>query len=156
MSQGVSERAATLEAIAALLALAMHESQRPVEKLAGALTRMSRTLAESEPTGTAAQYREVFERELAVCIQGLQFHDRLMQQLAHVRNCLAAVHAGFPNAAPEDIDAYWVELRAAMRRRLSSDAQRALLDLLLPPPGTHGGTGVYRQLHASEGSIELF
>jgi hypothetical protein len=31
-----------------------------------------------------------------------------------------------------------------------------MLDLLLPPPGTHGGTGVYRQLHASEGSVELF
>jgi hypothetical protein len=153
MSQGASERAATLEAIVALLAHAMHESQRPVEKLAGALTRMARALAESAP---AEQHREVFERELAVCIQGLQFHDRLMQQLAHVRNCLAAVHAGDPNAAPEDTEVYWAELRAGMRRRLSSDAQRALLDLLLPPPGTHGGTGVYRQMHTNEGSIELF
>ena len=155
MSQGASERAATLEAIVALLAHAMHESQRPVEKLAGALTRMARALAESAPAG-AEQHREVFERELAVCIQGLQFHDRLMQQLAHVRNCLAAVHAGDPNAAPEDTEVYWAELRAGMRRRLSSDAQRALLDLLLPPPGTHGGTGVYRQMHTNEGSIELF
>jgi hypothetical protein len=155
MTQGASEQAATLEAIAAMLAIAMQESQRPIEKLAGALTRMARALAESAPTG-AEPHREVFERELAVCIQGLQFHDRLMQQLAHVRNCVAAVHAGNPNAAPEDNDAYWVELRAGMRRRLSSDAQRAMLDLLLPPPGTHGGTGVYRQLHASEGSVELF
>jgi hypothetical protein len=94
-------------------------------------------------------------RELAVCIEGLQFHDRLMQQLAHVRNCLAELSTHKAGDGRGDGEESWAELRARLRRRLASDSQRALLDLLLPPPGQHGG-GDLRRLNASEGSIELF
>jgi len=50
--------------------------------MAAALERMMRALA-----GHAV--REDLEREIAICIESLQFHDSLMQQLAQVRRSLA-------------------------------------------------------------------
>jgi len=150
MAPGAAQHGQALEAAASLLALAMQESQRPVDELGGALARMTHALARSpEEHGGLA-------RELAVCIEGLQFHDRLMQQLAHVRNCLAELSAQQTGGAASPGEESWSELRARLRRRLASDSQRALLDLLLPPPGQHGGGGDLRRLNASEGSIELF
>ena len=147
MPRGATEHGHALEAAASLLALAMQESQRPVDELGGALARMTHALARSpEEHGGLA-------RELAVCVEGLQFHDRLMQQLAHVRNCLAEL--SLPQAVGTRGEESWAELRARLRHRMASDSQRALLDLLLPPPGQHGG-GDLRRLNASEGSIELF
>lgn len=63
----------------------MRESHGPVERMAAALERMMRTLARHE------HCREELEREIAICIESLQFHDSLMQQLAHVRLGLAAM-----------------------------------------------------------------
>jgi len=147
--RGATEHGATLEAAASLLALAMQESQRPVNELGSALARMTRALARSpQETG-------IFARELAVCIEGLQFHDRLMQQLAHVRDCLAELSAERVDGIETEAADSWVDLRARLRHRLASDSQRALLDLLLPPPGNHGAGELHR-LNASEGSIELF
>jgi len=39
------------------------------------------------------QCREALEREIAICIESLQFHDRLMQQLAQVRTGLTTAGA---------------------------------------------------------------
>jgi hypothetical protein len=175
MPPRATERAVALEAAAALLALAMHESQGPVDVLGGALERMTRALARSQralarqraleqrrPAGhdqTALAdidaSRETFEREIAVCIEGLQFHDRLMQQLAHVRDSLAAVLSDRPDRSARDGGESWMDLRARLWKRLSSDSQRALLDLLLPTTTAHTG-GELRKINASEGSIELF
>ena len=96
-----------LEAAAALLSLAMAESQAPVARLGTALVHMIQALAQHGRSGAnglpdAASYGAflaVVERELAVCVEELQFHDRLMQQLTQVRDCVAALRdpsAEFP------------------------------------------------------------
>jgi hypothetical protein len=117
MRPGAEKPAAVLEAVAARLAHAMHESHAPVDRMGAALGRMMRALARSaralerlKAAGNAAQgsgagdderaaptplddleqCREALEREIAVCIESLQFHDRLMQHLAQVRGGLAA------------------------------------------------------------------
>ena len=161
------DRSAAVEAAVALLAQAMHESHAPVEVMGGALERMTRTLQQHERTperartlaGRRAGGRELaadaqsLGREIALCIESLQFHDRLMQQLAQVRECLAGL------LVPAEVNAAtprWLELRDRIAARLASDSQRALLDLLVPPGGTHAAPGDLRKINMSEGSIELF
>jgi hypothetical protein len=91
-----------MERATSLLVHGLQESDIPIERLSGALTRMAQTLTE---IGTplfgqgAAQsaaadlqvVRDVFARELAVCIESLQFHDRLMQQLTQARDLLTGL-----------------------------------------------------------------
>ncbi len=45
--------------------------------------------------------RETLEREIAICIESLQFHDSLMQQLAQVRAGLAAASGSAPHSPTE-------------------------------------------------------
>ncbi len=111
MSAGAEERAAALAAAADLLALAMHESHAPVDVLGSALERMAAALSQCaraieqqraiEPLRSAGRAeavlrqldacREALEREIAVCIENLQFHDRLMQRLARVGHYLTGL-----------------------------------------------------------------
>jgi hypothetical protein len=135
MSDSTAETAAACEA-AALLDLAMSESQAPVGDLGDALARMSRALSgacqlvegkRSELLDATAKAhlqrcREAFEREVALCIESLQFHDRMMQQLTHAKNRLAAPAAGTSLSAEQ--------------------GQRAV--------------DAWMTRHAAEGSIELF
>lgn len=109
------ESAATFEAAADLLALAMSESHGPVDTLGRAFERMARALSECsraierqralEPsTGPLAEIeacQAVLEREISLCVESLQFHDRLMQRLRHVGDCLAGL-AG-PSSAHREL-----------------------------------------------------
>ncbi len=111
MSAGAEERAAALAAAADLLELAMHESHAPVDVLGSALERMATALSQcartierqraAEPFRSSGRAqaalreleacREALEREIAVCIESLQFHDRLMQRLTRVGHYLAGL-----------------------------------------------------------------
>jgi hypothetical protein len=98
---GVFDRPAA-ETAAELLDAAMRQSLGPVDELAGALQRIDGTLGtwraaltEAAARGVDAEllahllsWREQLAREMSVCIQSLQFHDRLMQQLRCVRHGL--------------------------------------------------------------------
>ena len=105
-----------LEAAAALLSLAMAESQAPVARLGAALVHMIQALAQHGRSGAnglpdAASYgafMAVIERELAVCVEELQFHDRLMQQLTQVRDCVAALR----DPSAEFPDGQWLKRRS--------------------------------------------
>ncbi|MGH8219274.1 MAG: hypothetical protein ACREUT_12045 [Steroidobacteraceae bacterium] len=122
MPPGAKERPASLESVAARLAHAMHESHGPVDRMGAALERMMRALAraaralERLRAGDAAaggfqasaaalddldECREALERDIAACIESLQFHDRLMQHLAHVCGGLGAI-AGKPHSTGGD------------------------------------------------------
>jgi len=102
----------------------MRESQGPVDRMAAALERMMRALAhharalerlraergpEAPGDVTAAtppleeleHCREALEREIAICIESLQFHDSLMQQLTQVRAGLAAASGAAPHSPTE-------------------------------------------------------
>jgi hypothetical protein len=85
-----------VERAATLLIHGMRQSDNPISELGGALARMVQTLTEiGTPLfgNTTAQselqvFRAAFARDIAVCIQSLQFHDRLMQQLTQARDLL--------------------------------------------------------------------
>lgn len=126
MSHDTEADPAVVEA-AALLDLAMNESQSPMGELGDALARMSRVLSgtctliegkgnellDAKMRSQIEQCRDLFVKEVAVCIESLQFHDRLIQQLTHAKNCLAA-QGGDPTlpAAQRAVDA-WMTRHAA-------------------------------------------
>jgi hypothetical protein len=129
---------------AALIELALSESQRPVTELGEALSRVS--AAVSAGVSPAA-------RDLEACVECLQFHDRMVQQLSQVRDLLSAVAAtGSADAAPGGRQS-WPVLMENLRARFTSESHRILFNLLMPD-----GEGVSHapSLHASEGSVELF
>ena len=64
-------------------------------RMADALTRISSLLtrldgeAARKPCGVG-ECRQLIEEDLSICIQSLQFHDRLIQQLTAVRHLMGA------------------------------------------------------------------
>jgi len=117
MPRGSEDRAKALASVASRLAHAMRESQGPVDRMAAALERMMRALARhgralervrgerridaadesiaaTPPLEELEHCREALEREITICIESLQFHDSLMQQLTQVRAGLAAASGG--------------------------------------------------------------
>ena len=149
VARAQTDPSSAIQAAAALIALAMHESGAPVVELGGALTRLADKL--TEEAGKVHVDKESLSRELAVCIENLQFHDRLMQQLTQVRNLLASLAA--ETLPPSADQTSWNALVENIRARFTSDSHRILFNLLLPVSGV---AMTAPSLHANEGSIELF
>ena len=151
MTRDGSQRDVSVEAAAILLTLAMRETDRPVAELGSALSRISGVLAAA---ADEERLRGVVSQDIAVCIRTLQFHDRLIQQLAAVRNLLVSL----ADHAAVDVSGFgahrWEELLRTLRERLSADSQHQVFDLLLR-------TGVVEldglsSPESLEGSVELF
>ena len=156
----------SMEAAAVLLSLAMRDTEVPVADLGGALSRIGGSLTEwrkrlaadaaARMTGNPDDdaWRKRLEGDVAVCIESLQFHDRLIQQLAAVRNLLASVaHEG-----PLHLSGFggqrWDEMLDMLRERLSEDSQHKLFELLMRTGAVDSGRR--HGTEAREGSIELF
>jgi hypothetical protein len=129
---------------AALIELALGESQRPVGQLGEALSRVSAALSAGNPPAAA---------DLGVCVECLQFHDRMVQQLSQVRDLLAAVAASGSIEATPGGRQSWPVLMENLRARFTSESHRILFNLLMPDAE---GVSHAPSLHASEGSVELF
>jgi hypothetical protein len=140
------------EAAAILLSFAMRESEAPAVELGSALERLDHGL---KPV-SADTSRELLMRDLAACVRALQFHDRLMQQLAVIRNLLTKFGArDHPLPTMAGFGAQrWEELLTELRERLTAETHDELFDLLVRTGGvgTHGGAAVGE----AEGSSELF
>jgi hypothetical protein len=153
------EPATPVEAAAALIELSLHESNGPMDDLSGALARMAQ-LAQTPPSGADTPLdRAQLARDVAVCVESLQFHDRLTQQLTQVRNLLATLaFSDVPTDAagrPVEGDPHnWLVLLENLRARFTSDSHRILFNLLLPDSGDKRSS--VPSLHANEGSVELF
>lgn len=108
---------AAVERATTLLVHGMQTADTPIAQLGDALTRMTQTLSElGTPLFGQADaglmvdvrvVREAFKRDIAECIQSLQFHDRQSQQLIQARDILTGLAADKPlaraaNAPPND------------------------------------------------------
>lgn len=129
---------------AALIELALSESQRPVGELGEALSRVSAAVSAGSPPAAA---------DLDACVECLQFHDRLVQQLSQVRDLLAAVAAAGSGESVAGSRQSWPVLMENLRARFTSESHRILFNLLMPDTEGHSHVP---SLHASEGSVELF
>jgi len=114
-----SQAASAVEAAALLVSQAIQDSRQPVTDLGSALQRMSE----------AALAQEGLTREMAVCIESLQFHDRLVQQLAFARDLLVSVLS----QKEPDMASYgatrWNAALAAVRCSHGTDKHRGLSGL---------------------------
>ena len=151
----------SVQAAAVLLTLAMRDTESPVTDLGQALSRMVSTLTdvrrhmEQKPfNGNTDQTRNKLESELSICIQSLQFHDRLIQQLAAVRNLLTGMSSHGPLCVAGFGAQRWEELLALLRDRLSADQHHQLFDLLMRTGEVDGELGA--DMTPPEGSVELF
>ena len=159
-------RDTSIEAAAILLTLAMRETQAPVAEMGDALVRMSQVLrvprepelacgeAVEDAVVELARLRSLMDGALSVCMRSLQFHDRLIQQMAAVRNLLATLG----DHALIDVSGFgaqrWEELLRTLRERLTADSQHQLFDLLLRTGAIEfDGRSNPERL---EGSVELF
>jgi len=90
-----------MERATQLLVHGLQQSDVPISQLSSALARMAQTLTDIgtplfgqvdvKPTADVQALRDAFARDIAVCIESLQFHDRLMQQLTQARDLLTGV-----------------------------------------------------------------
>jgi hypothetical protein len=145
-----TESVTAVEAANLLVGLAISDTHQPVERIGVALERMQKTLGlmtHDQPTGCAclAGLNARLAPDFAQCIEGLQFHDRLMQQLTFVRDLLAAIL----EQQPADLAAYgerrWIALLAAIHEHAPLDPRFELFDLV-PSEASQ----------AAESSCELF
>ncbi len=81
-----AEDADRLLEASALLSQAVQESDPAVRQIGDAIERMMRALHGS---GVAdADLRRALAKDLALCVHGLQFHDRLTQQVNYARDLI--------------------------------------------------------------------
>lgn len=151
----------SIQAAAVLLSLAMRDTEHPVQDLGQSLSRMVSTVtslrndvADRRAKGQLPLNPQQLESELSVCIQSLQFHDRLIQQLAAVRNLLTSLG---PHGQL-DMTGFgakrWEELLRMIRERLSADQHHQLFDLLMRTGAIDAE--LCEGILPAEGSVELF
>ena len=166
---GASAKA--IEGATVQIELALNDSRAPVEFLGEAIRRMASALQVIEsklskpPTAGSLELPhaelKALRRDLYASIEKLQFHDRLVQHLSHVRDHLAAIanqiaaSGSFDGAGNAAADA-WDDLNARLRQRLISDAQRELFDLVLSSEHAPERSDAKRNDYAAQGSIDLF
>ena len=172
-----SEAAQAIAAAVAQIELAMREVQTPVAELGLLIDQMSTGLGglRSDRRRVAnpdvvAVFPDEFDRavdklqkQVNGSITHLQFYDRLVQHLKHIQDFLsgtavelASRSAGGPQKADEGAEV-WNAMRNRFRTRLISQAQRQLLDAMLPPPeGADISSEQARGELATQGSVELF
>src|ERR1700730_14501965 len=141
------DAAQAIAAAVAQIELAVREVQPAVEQLGALIDHMAGELGElrtARPRDADPEAISVFPDEFDRGVSGLQkhvhgsitqlqFYDRLVQHLTHVQDFLAGVAVHLANTADGQDDA-WGALRDKLRVRLISQAQRELLDAVLPPP----------------------
>jgi hypothetical protein len=151
----------SVQAAAVLLSLAMRDTESPVQDLGQSLSRMVTTVtslrtrvADHRVNGSTKVDPLELESDLSVCIQSLQFHDRLIQQLAAVRNLLTSLGPHGQLDASGFGAKRWEELLKMIRERLSADQHHQLFDLLMRTGEMD--IDLRGETLPGEGSVELF
>lgn len=158
-SAQASEAAQAIAAAVAQIELAVRDVQAPVEQLGLLIDQMSSGLGDLRTDSHRSLIVEKLQKQLNGSITQLQFYDRLVHHLKHVQDYLsgsAGELASRSTADAQSVDV-WNALRDRLRTRLISEAQRQLLDVMLPPPqGADFNSGQARDECAAQGSVELF
>jgi hypothetical protein len=154
-----SEAAQAIAAAVAQIELAVREVQAPVEQLGLLIDQMSSGLGAMGSDSHRSLMLEKLQKQLNGSITQLQFYDRLVQHLKHVQDYLSGAAGELASRSTADAQTVdvWNGLRNRLRTRLISEAQRQLLDAMLPPPqGADLDSEQARSECAAQGSVELF
>jgi hypothetical protein len=176
-----SESAArAIAAATSQIDLALREAQGPVEALGATLERITEHMealrshftvhlqhcADAHGTLEMDYAMQALSREMAMAVQSMQFYDRMFQHLSHVHDYLSGSAATLASsgespigslAEEQDAERRWESLRERLFSRLLSDAQRQVLDIVLPPRHwDKSRRGNAKPMHVTSGEIELF
>jgi hypothetical protein len=149
---------ALLELAASQLEVAAHTTDSQVETLASsiaALVTLSVELqtASGEGSAPAGLARKIVEQAQTALV-AMQFHDQLVQRMAHVRDSLTELNEALTGAPAAEVD--WATVLAGIRFRYSMEDERMQFDRIIgstacPDVKAHDST------HDSlRGSVELF
>jgi hypothetical protein len=150
-----------IAAAAAQIDLALREAEEPVagigESVAtliegfGTLREALDDAARGHPhAADPGEVAAVLQAQIGTAVEQAQCFDRLFQHLSHLRDFLAAVARRLDDGAAAT-EGDWELLAAALRARLLTAEQRALLDRMLAA----GGPAVAHET-TSRGGVELF
>ena len=149
---------ALLELAASQLEVAAHTTDAQVETLASsiaALVSLSVELQAASGSGTApgALAGKIVEQAQKALV-AMQFHDQLVQRVAHVRDSLSELNEALSAGPVAEVD--WATVLAGIRFRYSMEDERLQFDRIIgstacPDVNAHDNT------HDSlRGSVELF
>ena len=149
---------ALLELAASQLEVAAHTTDAQVETLASsiaALVSLSVELRSANGSGKApdALAHKIVEQAQSAMV-AMQFHDQLVQRMAHVRDSLTELNEALSGGSVSEVD--WATVLAGIRFRYSMEDERLQFDRIIgstacPDVNNHDNT------HDSlRGSVELF
>jgi hypothetical protein len=150
--------AALLELAASQLEVAAHSTNAQMETLAssiGALIALGMELQAAKGAGTPPEVlaQAIVERAQSAVV-AMQFHDQLVQRVAHVRDALNELNEALQGTPAAEVD--WATVLAGIRFRYSMEDERRLFDRIIgatacPDVNCHDST------HDSlRGGVEIF
>lgn len=169
----VAELRSFLELGAAQLESAMKDSDARVESLTSAINHIVDRLAQlreltaAQPAGGDASTLELgarlatlgaeLELDARQAVVAMQFYDKLIQRITHVRDGLA-IPAETIEAGPGDRSAAWGQLLERVRGRYSMVEERVLFDFLIRGTGPREMMQALTDLQGASrpGELELF
>ena len=149
---------ALLELAASQLEVASHTSQAQMELLAssiGALVLLSTELQAGQTAGTPqdALAAKIVERAHSA-LMAMQFHDQLVQRVAHVRDALSELNEALNGTPASEVD--WATVLAGIRFRYSMEDERRLFDRIIGAEACPDVNNHDSQHDSLRGGIELF
>jgi hypothetical protein len=119
------------EAPVATLCRAVAALGAAAEVLDGSLAQLGADADCEDVRRMLAAQRDALRRRAGEATAALQFHDRLVQRLTHVRDNLAALGDFVHAREHEGAHADWDGLRRRIRERYSMEQERVMFDLLV-------------------------
>jgi hypothetical protein len=149
---------ALLELAASQLEVAAHTTDAQVETLASSIASLVTLSVELQaasgagtvPGGLARRIVEQAQNALVA----MQFHDQLMQRMAHVRDALTELNEALNGAPAADVD--WATVLAGIRFRYSMEDERMQFDRIIGStacPDVNAHDSAHDSLR---GSVEFF
>ncbi|HEY6123947.1 MAG TPA: hypothetical protein VIV63_04790 [Steroidobacteraceae bacterium] len=148
---------ALLELASSQLEVAAHTTDSQVATLANSIAALVTLGAELQKVGAGtasdALSRKIVEQAQSALV-AMQFHDQLVQRVAHVRDALTELNEALSGAPVAEVD--WATVLAGIRFRYSMEDERMLFDRIIGAAACPD-MNAHDSLHDSlRGSVELF
>ena len=149
---------ALLELAASQLEVAAHTTDAQVETLASSIASLVTLSVELQAASSAGTVpgglaRKIVEQAQTALV-AMQFHDQLVQRMAHVRDALTELNEALNGSPAAEVD--WATVLAGIRFRYSMEDERLQFDRIigsLACPDVNAHDNAHESLR---GSVELF